>query len=489
MLLAGLFLLTRLINITYLPIFTDEAIYIRWSQIGALDPAWRFISLTDGKQPLFTWLTMAVLRVIYDPLLAGRLVSVFAGSVTTIGLWLLSWVLFRDKKLSWLTSFLYVISPFALVYDRMAIYDSLVATCFVVNLLLAVIFVKTRRLDVALLLGLGLGAGMINKTSGFLSLYLLPLTLILFPWQIKNIKKEFYKWLGGVAVAAGLSQVVYSVLRLSPFFYIIAQKDRVFVYSLGEWLSHPIKFFQGNISGLFDWLVGYFGWPLFMVVIVSIFIPAKYKREKLLLLFYWLTPFVALALFGKVLYPRFIFFMVMPLILLAASPLMWLIDNWGKRFLGLAIIAIIIFPNIWTSYLLITNPLYAPIPLADKGQYMNDWPAGWGVREVVDILAFEAKNEPIAVYTEGTFGLLPYALEIYLHGEKNLTIKGIWPLPDVLPSEIAVSVAEKKTYLITNQSQTAPPWPLQLISEYQKGTRPDRALRLYRVVSEFAYKV
>ncbi|MCX6792160.1 MAG: hypothetical protein NT149_03940 [Candidatus Gottesmanbacteria bacterium] len=82
--LAVLFFVTRLTNLTKLPIFTDEAIYIRWSQIGSRDPNWRFISLVDGKQPLFTWIMMVFLRFIRDPLVAGRLVSVLAGFFTTL---------------------------------------------------------------------------------------------------------------------------------------------------------------------------------------------------------------------------------------------------------------------------------------------------------------------------------------------------------------------------------------------------------------------
>ncbi len=70
---------TRLINLTAFPIFTDEAIYILWSQIVSRDAAWRFISLVDCKQPMFTWIAMVLMRFISDPIFAGRLVSVLAG--------------------------------------------------------------------------------------------------------------------------------------------------------------------------------------------------------------------------------------------------------------------------------------------------------------------------------------------------------------------------------------------------------------------------
>src|SRR5258706_13140854 len=81
----GIFFLLRLTNIMHLPIFTDEAIYTRWAQIAHQDANWRFISLTDGKQPLFVWLDMIIIPFVRDPLFAGRLFSVLSGLASMIG--------------------------------------------------------------------------------------------------------------------------------------------------------------------------------------------------------------------------------------------------------------------------------------------------------------------------------------------------------------------------------------------------------------------
>src|SRR5688572_22984012 len=94
-----LFFFTRFYNILSLPIFTDEAIYIRWAQIAANDAAWRFISLTDGKQPMYVWIAMILMKLIEDPLLAGRLVSVLAGLGTMIGIFFLTSEIFKNRKI------------------------------------------------------------------------------------------------------------------------------------------------------------------------------------------------------------------------------------------------------------------------------------------------------------------------------------------------------------------------------------------------------
>lgn len=475
--------LMRLPNLTKLPIFTDEAIYIRWSQIGSRDANWRFISLVDGKQPLFTWIMMILLRFISDPLLAGRLVSVLAGAASLVGIWFLSFELLGSQRISFIASLFYLISPFSLFYDRMALYDSLVATFFIWNFYLSVLLVRRRQLDIALILGLTLGAGMLNKSSGFLSLYLLPSTLLLFDFRSPQKLRELLKWLGLAVLTAVVSQVLYSILRLSPLFNMISQKDSVFIYTLREWLSHPFTFLEGNLRGLFDWLTGYLTKPIFVAAVLPLFFLRQKAAEKILLYIWWVAPFLALALFGKVLYPRFILFMSMPLLILAAITTSAIVGYWRRTIFSVVALLVIFVPSLYADYFIVTNPLYAPIPFADRGQYIDNWPAGWGVREVNSFLGREAQKGKITVYTDGTFGLMPYALEIYLVDNPNVKIHGIWPLPPVPPGDMLKSAGEMPTYFVLNQTQIVPAgWPLELLNEYQKGTQKESKLRLYRVV-------
>ena len=473
---------TRLVNLTTFPIFTDEAIYIRWSQIASRDAAWRFISLVDGKQPMYTWIAMVVMRFVSDPVLAGRLVSVLAGFGSLVGMFLLGREVFKSVRIGVIASMLYLISPFALVYDRMALYDSLVAMFSIWNLYGAILLVRHIRLDIALIFGITLGLGMLNKSSGFLSLYMVPLTLVLFDWKRAGIVRLFVRWVLCVLVAVLISQGLYSVLRLSPLFGVIAQKNAIFVYPFAEWVKHPTNFFIGNIRGMFDWLINYLTWPVWIAALLPMFTFWRQPREKLLLYSWWLVPFVALALFARVLYPRFILFMAMPLLIFPAVVVDGIMKKYKRTVFGFFVIGIMIIPSIWTDYLLITKPVYAPIAQADRGQYMNDWPSGWGVREVKDFLLNESAREKVVVYTDGTFGLLPYGLEMYLVDLPNIEIHGIWPVPVIPPPEVLSSATKYPTYLVLNQLEEAPKeWNLTLVATYYKGLRKDRSLRLYKV--------
>ncbi len=484
LLIAGsaivLYFATRLYSIMSLPIFTDEAIYTRWSQIARFDPNWRFISLTDGKQPLFVWIDMMVMRVVNDPLLAGRLVSVFAGFLTMAGLFFLGKTLF-NKKIGAIASFLYIIFPFALVYDRMALYDSLVAAGAVWSLFFEVLLVKHRRLDLALILGMIFGASVLTKTSGFIFIYLLPLSLLLFNFKKGKKNNELLRWglMAGVSVI--FAYFYYSILRLSPFNYIINEKNALFVYPFKEWLSHPFQFFPNNFQAFFDWFFVYSTPPFLILIVLSVF--GKKFREKLFLFSWFILPLLALALFGRRLYPRFILFMTMPMLVLAAYSL----DNiLNKLKINKALIVLFFMTSLLISdYFIINNFAKAPIPNADLTQYINDWPAGGGVKEIVGYLDSQSKKGKIYVASLGEFGSLPkYAVEIYLGNNKNVDKRGVYPVPTTIPQDLLEKSKKMPVFLfVSNQKefeQQLKTWPIKLIVEYRKGVG-DSFSRLYKV--------
>src|SRR6185437_10003074 len=124
-----------------------------------------FISLTDGKQPMYVWIAMLVLKVIKDPLYGGRLVSVGAGFLSMIGIFFVARELFKNTKIAVFSSLLYVLYPFSLVYDKLAMYDSLVATFMIWILYFSILLVRYVRLDLGMILGIVTGLGMLTKSN------------------------------------------------------------------------------------------------------------------------------------------------------------------------------------------------------------------------------------------------------------------------------------------------------------------------------------
>jgi hypothetical protein len=235
--------------------------------------------------------------------------------------------------------------------------------------------------------------------------------------------------------------------------------------------------------GMIDWMLGYMSWPIFISAEIFPFFFKKNLQEKLVLLAMWVFPFIALGLFGRVLYPRYILFMIMPLLILSAYTISMILTKMKNHFVGYSIVGLLCLINIYSSYTIVFTIKSAYIPKAERGQYIDGWPSGWGIPEIVTILKDDMQNNKISVYTEGTFGLLPYALEIFLGDFRNIDIHGIWPIPREMPEDMRVSAKDHPTYFVMYQHQSPPfEWRLQLIQEYQKGLSTESAsMRLYKV--------
>lgn len=487
-----LFFALRFYNILSLPIFTDEAIYIRWAQIAKQDAAWRFISLTDGKQPSFIWAMMIPLKFIKDPLLAGRTVSVVAGFLSLIGLFILTREVFKNTKIALTSVALFALYPFALVYDRLALYESMVTLFSIWSLYFLILLVRKARLDTALILGMVLGGSVLTKSSGFLSIYLSPLLLILFDTKRKLLKERFFKWVLMMGVAVVSTYVYYSVQRLSPFFHIIAEKNATFVYPFSIWIHHPLQYFYSNFHGLTDWLITYMTIPIFLLSLVSFVLNYKKNyREKIFLFLWFLGPFMALTLFGNKIYPRFVYFMSIPLLILASYSLYTLIlrfkNIYIRAFIFIGFVALMVRSDI----AILTHIATAPIPVIDKEQFINGWPAGGGVRESVEFFRNEAAKGKITIATEGTFGLMPFSYEMYLVSNPNVTIKGLWPIGAKPPKELTDVAKKMPVYVVFYQPcpgcmtiGTAPlTWNVKVIQSYRKEAT-DNYLTVYQLQAE-----
>jgi 4-amino-4-deoxy-L-arabinose transferase-like glycosyltransferase len=491
-LLAAAYFVLRLIFLNRLPIFTDEAIYVRWAQTALNDASWRFISLTDGKQPMFVWVAMVVMKFIHDPLIAGRLVSVATGFLTMLGLFVLTLELFKNKRTAFLVAALYIVYPFAQVLDRMALYDSMVATFYVWALYLSILLVRKIKLDIAYTLGFIIGGGVLTKSSNFFSIYLLPFLLILFDFKQKFVKKKLANFILFAAFAAAISYGLYNILRLSPLYDMIATKNATFVYPFSQWIQHPFVYFLSNLNGLTSWLLQYLTPAYLILILIAILFVNKFFKEKIILLLYFVLPFVALALFGKLIYPRHVFLMSVMLLPLAAWSLNFLFAEAEKlfskqiiysRIAQIILLLVVIAYPFYVSTLFAVNPLKAPIADADHGQYTDSWAAGWGVKESVAFFEKQAQNQKIFIATEGTFGLLPESLEMYMVNNKNVTIKGYWPV-DIFPKS-TLSYAEKMpSYFVFYQPQHVVlpiDFPLKLVFEVQQGDT-NNYYRVYQII-------
>lgn len=335
------YFLSRLINLMTLPIFNDEAFFI-WAgrQIFANPAANLFINFTDGKEPLFFWL----FSLFSHSLLTARLFSVGLGALALLFVWKIG-----GKS----AALVYLVSPFLLLTQRLAVQENLLMT-----LLAAAIYFRRHWL-----VGVFAALAMFTKTTA--ALYLLPL-----------VTKKNIMWL------------IFAGLVYLPIF-----ATSVFVHNRGYagWGAD----FVTNLQQAISWLVSYQGWP---VVLLGLFAPFIIKTPEKWLWWLWcFVPIVVECAIARIFFPRYFVFSVVPLAFLVGGVI--------KKY-KIALVALI--PNVLLSWQIVSNIAGAPIPYIDRWQYLESWPAGYGVPEAAKYLASQnAKNVVTEDIMVTRFGL-PY---------------------------------------------------------------------------------
>lgn len=457
----------RTINLEGLPIFSDEGIYINWAKIAASDPNWRFISLTDGKQPLQTWLTIPFISIFADnPLTAGRLVAVFTGFVALSGVFTLLAYIF-NKRTAYIGALLYIVSPFFLFYDRIALIDSAVNASFIWIMFLSILLIRTNRLDVALIYGLTAGVALLAKSSIRLFIALSAFAPIFV--LTKNKKKFFqhsinYYILLGLATFIGL--VIYNIQRLSPFFYMIEQKNTTFLLTTSELLQDPFQVVFRNIPLIPYYIFSELGYVIGILGVIGL--AMLWKKDKQLASYFglWiLIPYVSIAFVAEVLFPRYIIFFASSLTLLAAYSLA---NFSSKKWQTFAVTAVLI-SVLYFNYTILFDQKNIPFPPVDKGQYLMDWPAGWGVKEVVAYTRSKSTDpkKPILILSEGNFGKSGDVLNSLKIPGDTFIVEGIWPLnlEDILKAQKRLDT--HTVYAVFHRRTEFPDdWPVKLIKKF-----------------------
>ena len=496
--LAGGFVLLfafflRLKNLTLLPIFVDEAIYVRWAQVMKAESTLRFVPLSDGKQPLFMWSVIPLFKLFKDPLFAGRFLSVMTGMATLLGLMALTYYLFKSKKAALLTGFTYAISPFMVFFDRMALVDSMLAMFGVWTFLFAAITATTLRLDMAMITGFALGGAYLTKSPALFFSVLLPSTWLLFEWKEKNKARivTLLKLCGFTLVSFLISQGMYNILRLGPNFHLLTSRNYDYVYSLGHIFQNPIDPFVPHLKDIWMWVCYLGPWPLLVLLLMGLAVCLSRKaKEGLIVLAWFIVPVLAQCMYAKVFTARYILFTI-PYLFVISS--LWLFSKSRKvKTVGYLVVLLFIIFSVKQDYYFLTNPTQAALPRGERSGYLEDWTAGNGIKEASLYLRDRYNQNPtekIVVGTDGYFGTLPDGLQIYLNDISQITIVGVEVRFFSVPRPLIDSLKSgNETYLLVNSSRFFIADPkgegLELVSSYPRATKPDgthESLLFYRL--------
>lgn len=451
LILVFFYFLLRLPNLTLQPIFADEAIYIRWAQVMKSEPTLRFLPLSDGKTPLFMWVMIPLFKVFSDPLFAGRFLSVFAGFFTLMGVFFLAKRIFNIKTALWASLF-YVITPYTVFFDRMALVDSMLSAFTVWAMYFATWLIRSLRFDIAMVLGYLLGGALLTKTPAMVNILILPLTLIGLKKSSSN-KYPYLKALMFLGVAALIALVIYNMLRLGPGFTQLSSRNADYVFSPVELKGRILDPFIPHFHDMTDWFPRLFTIPTLILIGLGIYqLIFTGNRLGMIVLLWAIIPLFLEMAFLRTFTARYLLTSVAPLLIFAGFGLTKALEKIKlNSSIKMAVALIAILPlALRFDYQLITNPPPSSLPKAERRGYFEDWTAGYGLKEIANYLIEQKKqNNDVVVGTSGYFGTLPDGLQIYLD-KAEIAIVGS---PATVSAQIRQTAKEHPTYFVGNKKE------------------------------------
>ncbi len=413
-----------------LPMFHDEGLHISRAQRALIEHT--LLMGTEGGKYLQVWLLALVLPFTKEPLLAARGLSALIGLLGGIGCYLLASNLYKRDDIALVATAFYAVAPYPLFFDRMALADGLLSALAIWSLLLSLIVVRQRRWWQAIGLGLCLGLAAATKLNGVL--FLIFPVLATWLWRDKRPLRRLLSLLL-VAWLVAIPWLLPSLLDFVPQYK--STIARSWIDSEADGISHLSRLGQ-NIEVITQTLWIYFT-PPFLLLALAEAVRSLRRRDKptwLLALAALVTlTFFFLTASAEKFYPRYIL-PAFPFLLIMAARSLVALANWLRDHLlrttpqlqpgllaGLALL--ISLPALWFDYLLLTNPPRVPWLPLDRWQYIDGWPAGYGVTDATAYLREQANELGLIIVVKRATSEMRTGVWVHYLKQSNIIFEAI----------------------------------------------------------------
>lgn len=406
-------------QLTLLPIFNDEAIYLDWGWRETHVPGHLYYSLYDGKQPLLMWIFGIFQSIFADPLFAGRAVSVLAGSLTLIGIYVLT-KKFWDKQIACFASFIYLIIPLFVFYNRQALMESSLMTVNIWSLYFFLRLLESKKKKYAVFLGVVLGIGFFIKSTSLL--FLITFLLISAVVFFKKVKEK--KFLQYVLLTLATFLCTDLLLFINPQFWDTIASNNRYALSLHELFSFPITTWSHTIIDSSQILFFSFTPMVLFLILYGAIQTAKSKKFFELVVLFW----TGISLFFYVMLSRttterYLLPFLLIFCIFAAIPC----SQFVKKRLGQIFLFFSFSVLLTTTLFLIISPLQYSLflgkisPFAHQ-EYITGQTSGYGITETVDFLRNQAKQKSIFVTIALNTGNPESAIEVYFEKDDHIHV-------------------------------------------------------------------
>lgn len=408
-LFLALYFLTRVATLSVLPIFLDEAVHLQWAE--RLYAEGRIVR-PIGAGRLLAVAAFGLALPFEDRLFAARLLAVVAGAFSLTCVMLIAHRLFGALA-SRGAGFLYLVSPFALTYDRLALSDGFLSA-FVAGLMLTTLAIMDQpaswgpRLRFALLLALAVA----SKVSALLFLPALPLGLLALSSK---------RWPALASMGKG---ALIGLIGAAPMLWFFVKNSGEIAAQHVADPSAAAAILMTTLRDMSGWALSYFTVPVLGFAALSVIV----LRDGRAL---WLTasvmlPVVLFAVLSQPWSARYILPVLPPLVVLVAGGLVPVAERLVPKWRGgvaFILAALVSFQGLAFDRPLLVDPARAPFPADDRHQLVSGWPAGYGVREIARRLELESATGPLTAHVDiGGTRTLPTSLGVLLKAQTSVRL-------------------------------------------------------------------
>jgi hypothetical protein len=396
-----LYFLTRGPSLGVLPVFLDEAVHLQWAE--------RLLGEGRILRPVGSGRLLAVAAYglalpFEDRLQAARLIASLAGAFTLVVAMVIARRLFGPRA-SAITGVLYIVSPFALVYDRLALSDGFLAACLAgVMLCVTMLAERPETPAVRLAAAAFIVLAILSKVSALLFLLTVPIGVLALSARRSAAFRS-----AALAGAAGLA------LALPMLWFFARNSGEI---SSQHFLDPSVagSVIGNTVRDMCGWMVSYFTPPALILAVASVALLRDGRAV-------WLgasvfLPFVLFALVSQPWSARYVLPTLVPFLILVAGGIDRMASLGPARFAGPAAFALTLFAAVSGLSFdrdLLTDPSRAPFPEDDRRQLITGWPSGYGVQELSSRLRQEAAAGDLTAWIDtGGTRTLPTSLSMLL---------------------------------------------------------------------------
>jgi len=447
--LSLVYLGTRLVDLAGLPVFYDEADYTVVAIALGRAPLHTnpFLLMTYwGVPPLYTWVAAWPATAAANPLLAARLVSVVVGLVGLPAVLWCGWAV-GGRSTGLLAGLFYVVSPFLLFFQRMALVDPLLTTVSAYALAATIEMVRQPHMRAALLLGICLSLAVLTKATGPLLFSLPAVALACTHGQRRQVLRyALVAWVIGAAAEL----LLFTVSDSGAMVGILSQHHQSASY---------IRLVVSSLSTIGVTLWVYCTPPVFLLALWGVRTLWRTVEGRVIAAWFVLAgaPFL---LVHEGLTSRYLLPMVVPLVVLAARGAVALGVHAGevrpfrprhggqkvRALLAVAAVSMVVVLSAWQDAPIVNDARAAALTPDDRAQYIDRWPAGYAIEEALRVIRRDAQGRALdlVVSSDSRVGNAVITLTID-DGSTRTLVRGL----GALTCSTVPRATGRATYIIT----------------------------------------